>query len=224
MKSLLAPAPRTVLLPLITALLLLGCQAESPVGTSADEASVRLAPNWSFHHYAPPDPSRTKEEDRAHSEGMFHLMRTFRLAAQASDDWRVVDAAVRAAAAEPSGARPDIREIAAASFMLDVYLLHGEAGPARQEAIAYHTDRLIERRSTQVGLIARAVDRLEGYWPEDRRNRALVEGAEAARIYFATRAECGDCSLDQAVARLGPAVQARHRMFLEETAAVLARL
>jgi hypothetical protein len=195
-----------------------GCTTGTPVEAEPVAVSV---PSFTFHYYAPPSAPRSPDEVQAELDGVTGLMRAFAEAARASSDWRVVDAAVRAAAAEPSGVRREIREAAAAAFMLELYLLPGEAAASRQDAIAYHVNRLVEHRSPQLALIEEAVGRLDGYWSAERRERVRAQATEAAQAYMSARA--GN-AYEQRLAQMGVTQQAQDRLFVEGTAAALERV
>ena len=92
------------------------------------------------------------------------------------------DAALRAYLALP---HPDAsvqawREIAVASSFLPGHLINNKrVTPERQEAIAFYATLLIENRQLGGDKVTKALDRLEGYWPEAKlaEARQLVDDA-----------------------------------------------
>lgn len=104
--------------------------------------------------------------------------------ATARRGWPSIEHHVRAAAVQESTLPASDRERAVAAFMLDLYLLKGNATPKKQEAIAYHTERLVAHGSPEAARVADALDKLEGYWPEAKRQDLAAQAASHATAYL----------------------------------------
>lgn len=200
-------------------LVLTGCQAEAPVAESD-----QLSPAVGFSYYTAPQEgvALTREEMAAQAKASTELMRAFAQAAELGD-WQSVERHVRAAAAQESALPPSAREQAAAAFMLDLYLLKGNATPEKQEAIAYHTERLVAHGSPEAARIADALDKLEGHWPEAKRRDLAARAASNATAYLAKRAECDGCSFEQVLEKAGQGAQMEHARSETERAVVRLR-
>lgn len=201
---------------LFLSLLLLGCQAEAPV---AEYEQPNPAVGFSYYTAPQGGVALSREEMATQAEASAGLMRTF-AQATALGDWQAVEQRVRAAAAQESALPAPDREQAAAAFLLDLYLLKGNATPEKQEAIAYHTERLVAHGSPEAARIADALDKLEGYWPEAKRQDLAARAASNATAYLAKRAACDGCSFEQVLEKAGQGAQMQHARSETERAVV----
>ena len=125
--------------------------------------------------------SDLRELRRTNPEEFFAL-RKIRTIAMSAATWKEADQAVRTELEEASPMPQDLREQMAAAVMLDGWLLGGEDGEEKQEAVAYYTQLLVENDVPNPVLMLRSLQKLRGYWSAQRiaeSARSTVETVEA---------------------------------------------
>ena len=198
-------------------LAMLGCREGTPTAYDLPYSAT----NYSFvGHLGPIDNYGELSDDvkRQYVRDGIEAIGQLREIVANSNNWSEAHQRVMTELAAPSAAYQPHREQVAATLMLTTYLLEREGDPSLLPATAHYTELLTRNRSPEVVLIADAIDRLKGYWPETKRAAVAAEAAAVGDSYLAQRLDCIDCSAEGLLRRLNQDTRAREDRFLIEAA------
>ena len=151
---------------LLAGLTLSACSADTPASPEALTAHSVSSEPVSFSGHLPSSQTETSEQRRAISRAMGDA--TLALISQTKNvrDWReaqqVADELVQSHQNDPQAA---VVRVAAASFMLNRYLLEGPAADSQKPVIASHVRTLLTDATADLSLLAPALMQLDGYLP-----------------------------------------------------------
>lgn len=179
--------------PLVALFLFAGCEqsTENDLGVGDLDAAlvVRSYPS-------PDERPRTQDERRTHHKVALGALAETRAIMSSSANWQEADRRLRALVAEQDGVRRRQHyALVASTRMLQPGVLPPEGADAL-EATGHYVEALVASRSKDTPLIADALGRLDGYWPDAQVARVAGRAADIGLEAAAATAKCEGCSLE----------------------------
>ena len=177
-----------------------GCQDSSSPVTDVNTSIKAPLLDMTAHIATPAafDESTLSEEERrviaiASKEAMVEFSEII----QGAPNWDKANTRVQTALATPSNHPQYIRDQTAAVYMIKAAKTLPYMSQTQLVALGIYTDMLAKNRSPEAGLLKHALQRLDGFWPEERLRSAAAGGLEGAEKFLDARYYCEGCTLDK---------------------------
>lgn len=172
----------------------LGCEP-STVDPTPDEITSRLVSDVQVRIFSPQVPGieLTKEERVANAKATNKATQIFRNIVYSTDDWKEAHSAAILELENNPNLPSHKLEQAAAIFMMHRFLLEGQMTEEKLDTLGLYTDMLLRHQNHDAPLLLKALETMDGYWPESRRNVAAKKAVIAADRFLEERLYCEGC-------------------------------